>query len=60
MEQLSTNERTKCRLLAADLRQDAERTRIPGFAERLLIAALDLEQHADGLGASIFGVALDS
>jgi len=37
------------RHLAADLRADAARTTMPGFADRLIHAAEDLERYAEEL-----------
>ncbi len=46
MEHATQVEFDMCRSLAADMRLDATRATMPGFAERLLKGAEDLERHA--------------
>jgi hypothetical protein len=52
METFTENKLEEWRHLAAELRLDATRATMPGFAERLCRAATDLEQYADGMSAS--------
>ncbi|MEI9997173.1 MAG: hypothetical protein WDM91_21435 [Rhizomicrobium sp.] len=49
MEHSATDEADKCRSLAAHMRVDATRTTMPGFVEKLLRGAEDLERHASML-----------
>ena len=49
METSATNESVKCCLLAAAMRIDATRATMPGFANKLIRGAEDLEQLAERL-----------
>jgi hypothetical protein len=51
METQAQHKLVEWRLLAAELRVDASRATMPGLADKLIHAATDLEQYANGLSA---------